>query len=167
MKSILASVKQVCKSHYSMLPFLQVIPCTSIGNFHWWITTFCITLLLPQIETWTLSWGDIPNKKNKNKESKRRKRKRAGWRLTWISVSLGSKYFIKWTSSVIKHVLWTVHSLFAGTRDVGRYSVFTVHDHCEGLAVICFLEGRLATHQHEQNHTQTPDIWGGKSRETY
>lgn len=50
------------------------------------------------------------------------------------------------------------HSLFAGTRDVGWYSVFTVHDHCEGLAVVCFLEGWLTTHQHEQDHTETPDI---------
>lgn len=52
------------------------------------------------------------------------------------------------------------HSLFAGAGDVGRYSVFTVHDHGEGLTVVSFLERRLTTHQHEQDHTQAPDIWG-------
>ena len=50
------------------------------------------------------------------------------------------------------------HSLFAGAGDVGRYSVFTIHDHGEGLAVVGLLEGGLAAYQHEQDHTQTPDI---------
>lgn len=49
-------------------------------------------------------------------------------------------------------------SLFAGVGDVGGYSVFTVHDHGEGLAVVGLLEGGLSTHQHEQDHTKTPDI---------
>ena len=54
------------------------------------------------------------------------------------------------------------YSLFAGAGDVSWYSVFTVHDHGEGLTVVSFLEGRLATYQHEQDHTQTPDIWGNR-----
>lgn len=50
------------------------------------------------------------------------------------------------------------HLLFTCNGDVSWYSVFTVHDHGEGLTVIGFLEGRLTTNQHEQDYTQTPDI---------
>lgn len=50
------------------------------------------------------------------------------------------------------------HSLFAGAGDVGRYSVFTVHDHGEGLTVVGLLERRLAAYQHEQDHAEAPDI---------
>lgn len=41
---------------------------------------------------------------------------------------------------------------------MGRYSVFTVHDHSEGLTVVGLLEGGLTTNQHEEDDSQTPDI---------
>lgn len=43
--------------------------------------------------------------------------------------------------------------LFAGIGDVGWYGVFTVHDHCEGFTVVSFLEWRLSTYQHEEDHS--------------
>lgn len=51
-----------------------------------------------------------------------------------------------------------LYSLFAGAGDMRWYSVFTVHDHGEGLTVVSFLKGWLAANQHEQYHTETPDI---------
>lgn len=50
------------------------------------------------------------------------------------------------------------YSLFAGAGNVGRYSVFTVHDHGEGLTIVGLLKWWLAAYQHEQDHTKTPDI---------
>lgn len=47
---------------------------------------------------------------------------------------------------------------------MGRYSVFTIHDHGEGLTVIRLLEWWLATYQHEQNHPETPDVWGKRDQ---
>lgn len=41
---------------------------------------------------------------------------------------------------------------------MGRYSVFTVHDHGEGLTIVGLLKRWLAAYQHEQDHTKTPDI---------
>lgn len=43
--------------------------------------------------------------------------------------------------------------LFAGIGDVDRYGVFTVHDHGEGFTVVGFLERRLSTYQHEEDHS--------------
>lgn len=65
---------------------------------------------------------------------------------------------------VINKALCTVivsciyHSLFAGAGDVGWHSVFAVHDHGEGLTVIRLLERWLAAYQHEEDHTETPDV---------
>ena len=50
--------------------------------------------------------------------------------------------------------------LLAVVGDVGGHSVFAVHDHGEGLAVIGLLERRRPTHQHEEDHPQAPDICG-------
>lgn len=50
------------------------------------------------------------------------------------------------------------YSLLAGAGNVGRYSVFTVHDHGEGLTIVGLLKWWLAAYQHEQDHTKTPDI---------
>lgn len=49
--------------------------------------------------------------------------------------------------------------LLAVVGDVGGHGVFAVHDHGQGLAVVGLLEGRLPTHQHEEDHPQAPDIW--------
>ena len=59
------------------------------------------------------------------------------------------------------------YSLSACMGDVWRHCVFTVHDHGESLTVISLLEGGLAAYQHEEDHAETPDIWGtGKQTQT-
>ena len=55
--------------------------------------------------------------------------------------------------------------LCACVGDVCGDAVFAVHDLGEGLTVVGLLEGRVTTHQHEENHTQAPDICRGPERE--
>lgn len=50
------------------------------------------------------------------------------------------------------------YSLLAGAGNVGRYSVFTVHDHGEGLTIVGLLERWLAAYQHEEDDAKAPDI---------
>ncbi len=54
--------------------------------------------------------------------------------------------------------MFIYHLLFTGAGDVGWNSVFTVHDHGKGLTVVGLLEGWLATNQHEQDYSETPDV---------
>lgn len=51
------------------------------------------------------------------------------------------------------------HSLFAVVGNVVGDGVAAVQDHNQSLAVVGFLEGRDAAHQHVQDHPQRPDIW--------
>lgn len=50
------------------------------------------------------------------------------------------------------------HLLPTATRDVVGDVELAVHDHGECFTVISFLEGGTATHQHVENHAQTPHI---------
>lgn len=52
------------------------------------------------------------------------------------------------------------YSLLAGAGNVGRYSVFTVHDHGEGLTIVGLLKRWLAAYQHEEDDAKAPDICG-------
>lgn len=61
--------------------------------------------------------------------------------------------------------LWGMcYSLFAGARDVAWYSVFTVHDHGEGLTIVGLLKRWLAAYQHKEDDTKAPDICGTRDK---
>lgn len=72
------------------------------------------------------------------------------------------KHEICSTCRVLRPSVWVCaracYSLSACVGDVWRHCVFTVHDHCERLAVVSLLEGGLTTDQHEEDYPQTPDI---------
>lgn len=56
------------------------------------------------------------------------------------------------------------YSLLAGAGDVGWYSVFTVHDHGEGLTIVGLLKRWLAAYQHEEDDAKAPDICGTRDK---
>lgn len=56
------------------------------------------------------------------------------------------------------------YSLLAGAGNVGRYSVFTVHDHGEGLTIVGLLKRWLAAYQHEEDDAKAPDICGTRDK---
>lgn len=78
------------------------------------------------------------------------------------------KHEICSTCRVLRPSVWVCaracYSLSACMRDVWRHGVFAVHDHSERLAVVSLLEGGLTTDQHEEDHSQTPDIYRDTER---
>ena len=58
------------------------------------------------------------------------------------------------------------HLLLANLRDMVGQGVMGIHDLNEGLAVIGLVERRFSSHQHEQDHSETPHIFEHKKKDS-
>lgn len=69
-----------------------------------------------------------------------------------------------WVLKVPHSFFVCFYLLFTLFGHMGWYCIFAIHDHGQCLTVIGLLKGWLSTHQHEKDHSQTPNIYKLKDR---